>query len=233
MLPLRQLWVILKKDILLELRTKEMIVSMLLFVLLTMVIFNYAFDAERNDLTAFGGGLLWLAFIFMAFLGLNRSFVHEKDEGTYDGLLMSPVDRSIIYIAKMLGNLILVLVVEVAAVPIFTVFFIRFPFYLYPVRLGLFTLGLFLANFGIAGIGTFVAAIAVNTKRRDLLLPILGLPMLAPVLAAAVIISGAMTGGAATERTMELVPNAMKFLAAYDIIFFVVMALIYDFVIGE
>jgi len=233
MLPLRQLWVILKKDILLELRTKEMIVSMLLFVMLTMVVFNYTFNAEKNDLTAFGGGLLWLAFIFTSFLGLNRSFVHEKDEGCFDGLLLSPVDRSIIYIAKMAGNLIFISIVEIIAVPFFTIFFIRFPFYVYWDRLWLFVMGLILGNIGIAGVGTFVATLAVNTKRRDLLLPIVGLPLLMPVLAPAVIISGAMMGGAATKNTAELVAASVKILAAYDIVFFAAMALIYDSVLGE
>lgn len=233
MLALRQLWVILKKDILLELRTKEMIVSMLLFVMLTMVVFNYAFNAEKNDLTSFGGGLLWLAFIFTAFLGLNRSFVHEKDEGCFDGLLLSPVDRSIIFIAKMLGNLVFISVVEFAAVPFFTIFFIRYPYYIYWSRLAPFVLGLVLGNIGIAGVGTFVATLAINTKRRDLLLPIIGLPLLMPVLAPSVIISGAMMGGNVVGNTAEMVSASMKILIAYDIVFFAAMALIYDAVLGE
>lgn len=229
---LRQLWVILKKDILMELRTKEMIVSMLLFVMLTMIIFNYAFRADRNDLTQFGGGMLWLAFIFTAFLGMNRSFVHEKDQGCMDGLLLSPVDRSIIYVAKMLGNLIFISAVELAAVPIFTMFFIRYPYYVHLDQFGLFLLGLFLGNFGIAVIGTFVATIAVNTKRRDLLLPILGLPLLMPVVAPAVIVTGAMMSGTAAKEG-SVVADSLKILAAYDIIFFIVIAMIYDFVLGE
>lgn len=232
MLALRQLWVILKKDILLELRTKEMIVSMLLFVMLTMVIFNYAFNAADNDLTTFGGGLLWLAFIYTSMLGLNRSFVHEKDEGCFDGLLLSPVDRSIIYIAKMFGNLIFIAVVEIVAVPFFTIFFIRYPYYAAWDHLWPFLAGLALGSFGIAGVGTFVATLAVNTKKRDLLLPILGLPLLMPVVAPAVIISGAMLGGPVIKRP-EDVAAAMKIMAAYDIVFFAAMALIYDSVLGE
>ncbi|HEB12852.1 MAG TPA: heme ABC transporter permease CcmB [Actinobacteria bacterium] len=233
MLPFRQMWIILKKDILLELRTKEMIVSMLLFVMLTMVIFNYAFAAEKNDLTTFGGGLLWVAFIFTSFLGLNRSFVHEKDEGCLEGLLLSPVDRSIIYVAKMLGNLIFITVVQLAAVPIFTIFFIRYPYYIYWSHVWPFVIGLGLSSFGIAGVGTFVATLAANTKRRDLLLPILGLPLLMPVLAPAVIISGTMMGGPVSERAAELVSSSMQILIAYDIVCFIVIAMIYDFVLGE
>ncbi len=233
MKPLRQLWVILKKDIVMELRTKEMIVSMLLFVMLTMIIFNYAFRADRNDLTEFGGGLLWLAFIYTAFLGMNRSFVHEKEEGCLEGLLLSPVDRSVIYVAKMLGNLIFITTVELIAVPIFTMFFISVPYYVHPDKLGLFLLGLMLGNIGIAAVGTFVSTLAVNTNRRDLLLPILGLPLLMPVVAPAVIISGAVLSGTTNQNELELATESLKILVAYDIIFFVVIAMIYDFILGE
>lgn len=231
MKTLRQLWVILKKDVVMELRTKEMILSMFLFVMLTMIIFNYAFRADRNDLTTFGGGLLWLAFIYTAFLGMNRSFVHEKDQGCLDGLLLSPVDRSVIYIAKMLGNLIFVTVVELAAVPIFTMFFISYPYYVHPEKLGIFILGLALGNIGIAVIGTLVATLAVNTKRRELLVPILGLPLLMPVVAPSVIISGSMLSGLAKDA--DLVGDSLKILLAYDIIFFIVIAMLYDSVLGE
>lgn len=233
MLAFRQLWIILKKDILLELRTKEMILSMLLFVMLTMLIFNAAFAADRNDLTSFGGGLMWLAFIFTSFLGLNRSFVHEKDEGCLDGLLLSPVDRSIIFVAKMLGNLIFISAVELIAVPIFTMFFIRYPYYIYASQAGPFLIGLVLSNIAIAGVGTFVATLAANTKRRDLLLPILGLPLLWPVIGPTVLISGAAMGGAIKAAAAEQIAVSMKIMVAYDIVFFVVIAMIYDLVLGE
>lgn len=233
MLPLRQLWVILKKDILLELRTKEMILSMFIFVLLTMLVFDAAFQADKNDLTTFGGGLLWLAFIFMSFLGLNRSFVHEKDEGCFDGLLMSPIDRSIIYVAKMLGNLILISVVEIAAIPIFTIFFIRYPYYAHWDHLWPFVVGVVLGNIAIAGVGTFIATLAINTKRREQLLPILGFPLLYPVMGPIVIISGTMMGGKIGELAAEQVAGSMQILLAYDIVFFVAMAMIYDMVLGE
>ncbi len=231
MKPAKQLWVILKKDIIMELRTKEMVVSMFLFVMLTMIIFNYSFRADRIDLTEFGGGLLWLAFIFTAFLGMNRSFVHEKDQGCMEGLLLSPVDRSVIYVAKMLGNVIFISAVQIMAIPIFTMFFISYPYYIHLDKLGLFLLGIILSNFGIAAVGTFVATIAVNTKRSELLLPILGLPLLMPVIAPAVIISGAMLSGSTAE--LKMVAESVKILVAYDIIFFIVIAMLYDFVLGE
>lgn len=233
MLAFKQTWAILKKDLILELRTREMLLSMFLFVLLTMVIFNSAFDAERTDLTAFGGGLLWLAFIFTSFLGLNRSVVHEKDEGCLEGLLLSPVDRSLIYVGKMLGNLIFISLVELVAIPIFTIFFIKFPYYVYPQNLSLFFAAVFLANIGIAGVGTFVATLAANTKRKDLLTPILGLPMLMPILGAAVAVSGATMGGQLVAKTFNLIKGAMQILVFYDIVFLVAIALLYEIALGE
>lgn len=233
MLIFKQIWIILKKDILLELRTKEMLMSMFIFVMLTMLVFNYAFVAEKNDLTSFGGGLLWLAFIYTSFLGLNRSFVHEKDEGCLEGLLLSPVDRSVIYVAKMLGNLIFISIIELTAVPIFTIFFIRYPYYAHARTLGMFLLGLLLSSIAIAGVGTFVATLAVNTKSRDLLLPILGLPLLMPILPATINISTVMMGGESAKKTADLIAGSMQMLIAYDIVFLVVIAMIYDSVLGE
>ncbi len=230
MSSLKQIWAILKKDIVLELRTKEMLISMFLFVMLTMIIFNYSFSAERNDLTKFGGGLLWLAFTFTSLLGLNRSFVHEKDEDCMDGLLLSPIDRSLIYAAKVLSNLIFLSIIEIIAIPIFSVFFIKYD---YTPKLGLFIIGVILSNIGIASIGTFLATMAINTKTRDLLLPILMLPLIVPALWAAVTISGAIMGGPYGHNIAVDVSNALKLLVFYDIVFLVVPYGLYDFVIGE
>lgn len=228
---LRQVWAIMKKDIVLELRTKEMLISMFLFVLLTMIIFNYAFDAQKTNLTVFGGGLLWLAFTFTSLLGLNRSFAHEKDEGCLEGLLLAPIDRSLVFVAKMASNLLFLGIIEVAAVPIFSVFFINrnwLP------TLPLFLIGLVLGNIGIAAVGTFLATLAVNTRHSDLLVPILALPIFLPALAPAVIIGGsALAGTAGQGSTAELVRSSILILVAYDIVFVVVAAMLYDFVLGE
>ena len=109
---------ILRKDLIRELRTREMIISMILFVLLAMVIFHYAFSVKEGaDLTYFTGGMLWVTFIFAMLLGLNRSFAQEKDERCLDGLLLCPVDRVTIFLAKTAGNLIFLLIIQVVAVP--------------------------------------------------------------------------------------------------------------------
>ncbi len=227
MVFLKQVMAILRKDIIMELRTKEMIISMFLFVMLTMVIFNYAFGAETTDLTAFGGGLLWLAFLFASMLGLNRSFVHEKDEGCLEGLLLSPADRPVIYFGKMLGNLIFLSLVEVVTIPVFSVFFIKTS---YLDRVGLFIAAIFLSNIGIASVGTLLSTISINTKTRDLMLPILFLPIIIPVLIAAVSSTGLIMAGA---KKIDLAISSLKFLGVYDIIFLLISYGLYDFVIGE
>jgi heme exporter protein B len=223
----RQIIAILKKDIISELRTKEMVTSMFLFVMLSMVIFNYAFGADRNDLTTFGGGLLWLAFLFTSILGLNRSFVHEKDEGCLDGLLLAPIDRSIIYIGKMLGNLIFLTTVEMVALPIFIIFFINSNFTSY---LDLLIIVIFLSNIGISSVGTLLSTISINTKTRDLMLPIIFLPVIIPLLVAAVVSTGGILSGG---KHLDSVYSSLRFLAAYDIIFLLVSYALYDFLIGD
>lgn len=225
-----QIWAIVKKDIVAELRTKEMVVSMFLFVMLTMVIFNYAFDAEKNDLTSFGGGLLWTAFLFMSMLGLNRSFVHEKDEGCLEGILLAPLDRSAIFFGKMLGNLIFLAIVEAVALPVFIVFFIKSDFL---GRFGLFALSILLSDIGIAAVGTLLATISVNSKTRDMLLPIIFLPVSIPLMIAAVVSTGGVLAATGAPDALERVYAAMKFLAAYDIIFLLVAYALYDFAVGE
>lgn len=225
-----QIWAIIKKDVVSELRTKEMVVSMFLYVMLSMVIFNYAFGADKTDLTPFGGGLLWLAFLFMSMLGLNRSFVHEKDEGCFEGLLLSPADRSSIFFGKMLGNLIFLVIVQVVAVPIFTVFFIKSNFLNH---LGLFVISIFASDVGIATIGTLLATISINSKMRDMLLPIVFLPVSIPLVIAAVVSTGGILAGARTPDELQTIYGAMKFLAAYDIIFLLLSFALYDFVVGE
>lgn len=224
------IWAIVKKDVVAELRTKEMVVSMFLYVMLAMVIFNYAFDAVKNDLTPFGGGLLWTAFLFMSMLGLNRSFVHEKDEGCMDGLLLSPVDRTSIFFGKMLGNLLFLVIVQLLAIPVFIVFFIRSDF---AGQLGPFILSVLLSDIGLTAIGTLLATISINSKMRDMLLPIIFLPVSIPLVISAVLSSGGFLAAVKSPDEVAQVYSAMKFLVAYDIIFLLIAFALYDYVVGE
>ncbi|MFZ3062960.1 MAG: heme exporter protein CcmB [Actinomycetota bacterium] len=222
----RQSWAILKKDLVLELRTKEMLTSMFLFIVLAMIVFNYAFGSNVQDFTPLAAGMLWVAFVFTSLLGLNRSFVHEKDEECLDGLLLCPVDRPVIFIAKAAGNFVFLSIVEVMAVPIFVIFFMKgvFP------NLGWLALTIFLGNLGICGVGTLLATISVNTKARDLMLPILFLPLAVPVLVAA---TSATNHIFLSQESLVELYVWLRFMAVYDIIFLMVAYATYDFVIGE
>ena len=205
---LRQFMAILRKDLIRELRTREMLISMILFVLLAMVIFHYAFTVKEGaDLTYFTGGMLWVTFIFAMLLGLNRSFAQEKDERCLDGLLLCPVDRVTIFLAKTAGNLIFLLIIQVVAVPVFTLFFVERS---YVGDLLPFLVVLLLADVGICALGTLLATISMNTRSRDLLLPIIFLPLIVPVLIAAtgattlIFAEGAGFGGSARPRPVPV-----------------------------
>ena len=224
----RQFMAILRKDLIRELRTREMLVSMILFVMLAMVIFHYAFGVDEDtDLTYFTGGMLWVTFIFSALLGLNRSFAQEKDEQCLDGLLLCPVDRVTIFFAKTTGNLIFLLIIQAVSVPIFTLFFIERS---YAADLGLFLLVLLLADLGICTIGTLLATISMNTRARDLLLPIVFLPLIVPVLIAA---TSATTAIFADGADLADLAARLGFMLAFDAVFMVAAYGTYDFAIGE
>ena len=224
----RQFRAILRKDLTRELRTREMLVSMVLFVLLAMVVFHYAFSVKESvDLTYFTGGMLWATFLFAMLLGLNRSFAQEKDEHCLDGLLLCPVDRVTIFLAKTAGNLIFLLIIQAVAVPVFTLFFIERS---YLADLPLFVLVLLLADVGICALGTLLATISMNTRSRDLLLPILFLPLIVPVLIAA---TAATTGIFADGASIGDLATRLLFLLGFDLIFMVAAYGTYDFAIGE
>jgi len=219
---------IVRKDLIRELRTRDMLVSMILFVLLAMIIFHYAFTVkEGTDLTFFTGGMLWVTFIFAMLLGLNRSFAQEKDERCLDGLLLCPVDRVTIFLAKTAGNLIFLLIIQVVAVPVFTLFFVERS---YAGDILQFLAVLLLADVGICALGTLLATISMNTRSRDLLLPIIFLPLIVPVLIAA---TGATTLIFAEGASFGSLLARVLFLLGFDAVFLVAAYGTYDFAIGE
>ena len=160
---------ILWKDILCELRTRDIVVSVLVFALLVILVFNFAFEPERIGLVA--SGVIWVALTFAGVLGLSRSFILEKDKGCLEGLMLCPVGRDVIYFGKMLGSLTFILVVAVIVLPIF---FILFNLPIFRPELVLIVV---LATIGFASVGTLFSALAVNTKAREIMLPILFFPI--------------------------------------------------------
>ena len=167
-----------------ELRTKEMLTSMGLYTLLTLVVYYVALSQTGNafDVRLIAGGLLWLAFLFTSMLGLNRSLVHEKDQGCLEALLLSPVDRPVIFFAKATGNLVFLLIVEVLTLPLFWLMFLSGSNKQIAGPWWMIALALVVGSIGIAGMGTLLATMSVNTTGKDFILAVLFVPVMFPLL---------------------------------------------------
>jgi heme exporter protein B len=213
---------IARKDLLTEWRGREIISATLVFSLLVIVIFNFTFQMRRIDLPALAPGMLWVAFTFAGTLGLNRSFAVEKDRGSLEGLMLAPVDRSAIYLGKMLANLLLMLLSEAILLPLFAVLF-NMPF----ARLVAVVPVVLLGTVGFVAVGTLLAAVAIHTRAREVMLPVLLFPTLIPVIIAAVQATGDVLRG---EAFSALTPE-LTVLVAYDAILFVVAWLSFEYVI--
>jgi heme exporter protein B len=215
--------VITWKDILSETRTKEIISSVLVFAILVIVIFNFAFSGSQQTMISLTPGMLWVTFAFAGVLSLNRAFIQEKEANCLEGLMGCPVSRETIYLGKMLGSLFFMLLVEAVVLPVFALLFnvnvISWP---------LITITI-LATVGFVTIGTLFSALAVNTKAREIVLPILFFPIVAPVIISAVSASGRSLGG----ESWGDIASWLGIIAAFDLIFLVVAYLIFSFVIEE
>lgn len=213
------------KDIRVEIRSKEKLYSMLVFSLLVMVIFNFAFDPGAEYIREVAPGILWVALIFAATLGLNKTFSAEKEQDCLQGLMLAPMDRSGIYFGKVLGNLIFSLVIAVTTLPFFAVFFnIPVAKHLPPLLIVI-----TLTTAGFICVGTLFAAISVGIKRGEMMLPLLLFPVEVPVIIAAVKATGMILDG------KPLVDYSMwlKMLAVFDIIFIMVSFVTFEYLIEE
>ncbi len=214
-----------------ELRTREMVTSMGLYALLTMVVYQIALSQAGTafDPKEIAAGLLWLAFIFTSMLGLNRSLVHEKDQGCIDALLLSPVDRPVIFFAKAFGNLVFLLVVEILTVPVFAFLFLQGRGFEGP--LWAVPLVVVATSIGIAGVGTLLATMSVNTTGKDFILAVLFIPLMYPLLLAAVsATNAALLGGQAYP--IGIVWQGLGIIVAYDAIMLLAAFGLYEFIVG-
>ena len=178
-----QLRALIWKELLVEARGRETVLAGAVFALLVLVIFNFAFDLRVESVAAVAPGVLWVTVTFAGVLALGRAFARERDRRTLDGLLLAPVDRSALYLAKVASSIVSMLVVQVVAVPAFVALFnVR-------VDLPLLVLALGLGTFGLAGVGTLFAAMAAHTRAREVLLPLLLFPIQVPVIMATMSIS--------------------------------------------
>lgn len=200
-----------RKDLLLELRAKETVPSMLLFVLAAFVVFHFALPAGSGALV--GRGLLWIAIVFTSLLALTRAFVAEREQGLLDALVLAPCDRSAIWAAKSLAVLAFLVVAELVALPAYAAFFSGLD--------GTTVAAVALADLGICGVGTLIGAMGVAGRARELLVPLLFLPLAIPVI----------VGGVGASVTGQ--PRYLGFLALYDAIFVLVSWASFEYVVVE
>jgi heme exporter protein B len=200
-----------RKDLLLELRAKETLPAMLLFVLAALTIFHFALPRGTGHVAALG--LLWVALVFTALLGLTRAFVPEREQGLMDALVLAPSDRSAIWVAKTLAVLAFLVLAEVVALPAFGAFFSGID--------GRTVAAVALADVGICAVGTLTGAMAVVGRARELILPLLFLPLAIPVVVGGV---GASAGAGG---------RYLAFLALYDVIFGLLAWASFEYVVAE
>jgi len=225
MRALRKLFALVWKDLLAEFRTKELLSSMLMFALIVVVIFNFTFEAGSMATREAGPGLLWVAFTFASVLGLHRSMVHEVERGCLQGLMLAPVDRGLLFLAKAIGNIIFIFIVEIPTFLMYAIFF----------NLDL-TTGLdkvavvfLLGTIGFASVGTLFSAMSVNTRTREIMLPVLLFPIQVPVILSAV----NATAGALAGQSWSELGNWLKLLVAFDLIFIMVCYVTFEYVLEE
>lgn len=219
----RPVLVLVWKDILLELRTRELVLSVLVFGLLVAVIFNFALDVTAGRAAALAPGVLWVAYAFAGTLAMNRSFVREQEQGGLEGLLLSPVSRDAIFLGKALNSFIFMLLVELVLLPVFAVL-LGFPVFSLTMLAAL-----FLATLGFAVVGTLFAAIAVQTRSRELMLPVLFFPVILPVIIGAVQLTTQAVGG----ETVSGLGRWLPLLAIFDALFLVICPWVFSVVVEE
>lgn len=222
-ISLGPVWAVAKKDLLLEVRNREIIVSILVFSGLVFIIFNFAIELTRVNRDTVGPGVLWVAFIFAAVLGLNRSFIIEKDGNALEGMMLSPIGRDTILAGKTLGNLLFMLAALVVLFPVFTALF-----NVNVLKPEIIVIAV-LATVGLATTGTMFAALSVNTRAREIMLPVLFLPIAVPILIAAVEGTAQITQGGSWSEAAEW----FQVLGAFDIMFVIAALLTFQFLLED
>jgi len=220
---LRRALAVAGKDVLVERRSKETINALVFFSLLLLFVFQFAIGPDRERLTQAAPGLLWLGFVLAGLLGLGRSFLVERENDCWEGLLLTPGDKSAIYVGKLAGNILMMAIVEVMLLALFTVFF---NLDLWPALPSLGVV-LVLGTLGIASVGTLFAAMTANVRARELLFPVLLLPVLVPVLLATVKATEAALAG----EPASAYGHWLQLLAAADVVYVVTGLLTFDFIL--
>ena len=211
------------KDIVLELRSRELVASVVVFGLLLVVVFSFALDPEPGDAKRMAPGILWVAFAFTATLAMNRAFSREQESGALEGLLASPVSRDAIFLSKAATSFIFMLLIEAVLLPA------------YAVILGFSALSwtlaatIILATLGFALIGTLFSALAAQTRSREIMLPVLFFPVVLPVILAAVEASTRAVGG----ETFVGLGRWLPLIGVFDALFLVICPWLFSFIVED
>ncbi|HYK91356.1 MAG TPA: heme exporter protein CcmB [Acidobacteriota bacterium] len=222
---LAMIWAIFRKDLLIELRTKDSLNAMLFFGIVVLVIFNFALESIRESIRAAVPGVLWVAFAFSGTLGLNRMFAAEKENSCLQGLLMLPVDRGVIYLGKMLAATVFMLVTE-AVIFIFSLVFFNLTVWN---EIPYLVLVFFIGTLGFTTVGALLSAISVNTKMREVLLPLILFPVILPVLVNAVEATNIILN-TVDYRTLKL---PLTIMSVFTIIFGTISYLLFEYVLED
>jgi heme exporter protein B len=222
---LGKVWAVFRKDLLIELRTKDSLNAMLFFGVVVLVVFNFTLEAIRDSIRAAVPGVLWVAFAFSGTLGLNRIFAAERDNNCLQGLLMIPVDRGVIYAGKMLAATAFMLVSEAAIFVLTLVFFNLTVWNEIPYLVLVFLIG----TLGFTSVGTLLAAVAANTRMREVLLPLILFPVVVPVLINAVEAT-AIILNTADYRVLR---QPLTIMVVFAIVFSTLSFLFFEYVLEE
>jgi heme exporter protein B len=213
---------VLRRDLRVELRTPQVVPGMALFSISVFVVFHFALQ-QRTVEGNLAAGVLWVTLLLAAVLGISRQFVADREEGGFEGFLLAPVDRTALFVAKASSLFLFLVALEIVAIPAFLVMLLGPA----PQGFGRLVAALLLADLGIAFVGTLVGALAVQSRARDLVVPLLALPLLIPLLIGAVKLSAPVFGGPLAAARWPAV------LALYDLVFGLVAYAVFDFLLED
>ena len=220
-----QVAAIVWKDFITELKTRELFSSMFIFALLVIIIFVFSVNLSIVGAREIGPGVLWVAFLFAGTIGLNRSFMLEKENGCLQGLLLAPLDRTALYFGKLVSNFVFLLIMEAFMLPLFMIFFnIDLIQHLLPLLYVI-----LVGTLGFCAIGTLLSSLSVNLKTRDIMLPILLYPLMIPVVIGSVQMTGQVLSGGPLLDMM----NWVSLTLCFDVIYIAVSIMTIDFVLEE
>ncbi len=220
----KALFTIVKKDVLMEMRTKEVVNASLVFAILLVIVFSFIMEPGSEVEKKIAGGIFWMAVTFSGILGLNKTMMSELEGGNFEALMLAPVDKSAIFFGKVISNMLVLILLEIILIPLFLIFY-SINIVSHPLMIAV----LFLATYGYALVGTLFSMISVRTNSREIMLPLLLLPIMIPILIAAILSTNIFISGSDIIYSY----NWIKLTAVFDIIFTAVIFGIFSAIIEE